>query len=214
MKKIIGLPSRKTLTTPPLFQMRRGKIAKQVKVVILGLVGETGSGKDTVCQYLKKILKEPVFCFRFSDPLSETLKIFFDEIKKEDQQWLGKILRQRFGDDILAKAISKRIKNIKKGIVILNGIRYWQEYEMIKKLGGKIVYITADQKLRWLRLRKRGEKKDDFSSFKKFLEKEKAKTEILIPKIGKKADLKIENNGSFNSFYQEIKKVLEKLKIK
>jgi len=178
---------------------------------IIGLTGETGSGKDTFCQYIQKTVKKPVFCFRFSDPLSETLKIFFDEVKKEDQQWLGKILRQRFGDDILAKAISKRIKNIKRGVVILNGIRYWEEYEMIKKLGGKIFYLTADQKLRWQRLRKRGEKKDDFSSFKKFLEREKAKTEILIPQIGKRADFKIENNSSKRNFYQEIKKIITKL---
>jgi dephospho-CoA kinase len=146
--------------------------------------------------------------------LSEILEILSGEIKKEDQQWLGKIIRQRFGDDILAKAISKRIKNVKRGVVILNGIRYWQEYEMIKKLGGRIVYITADQKLRWLRLRKRGEKKDDFSSFKKFLEREKAKTEILIPKIGQKADFTIENNSTFISFYKKIKEVFDKLKIR
>jgi len=176
---------------------------------IIGLVGETGSGKDTFCQYLKKISKEPVFYFRFSDPLLETLKIFVNEIKKEDQQWLGKILRRRFGDNVLAKAISKRIKNIKRGIVILNGIRYWEEYEMIKKLGGKIFYITVGPKLRWQRLRKRGEKKDDFSSFRKFLEREKARTEILIPEIGKKADFKIENNGSIVAFYKEIQKIIE-----
>jgi len=181
---------------------------------IISLVGETGSGKDTFCQYLKRTVKEPVFCFRFSDPLSETLKIFLDGIKKEDQQWLGKILRERFGDDILAKAISKRIKNVKRGIVVLNGIRYWQEYEMIKKLGGKIFYITADPKLRWQRLRKRGEKKDDFSSFQKFLKREKAKTEILIPKIGQKADFKIENNGSFGEFYFKTDQIIKKLKLK
>jgi dephospho-CoA kinase len=179
---------------------------------IIGLVGETGSGKDTFCQYLKKNSKEPVFCFRFSDPLSEALKIFLTEIKKEDQQWLGKILRERYGDDILAKAISKRIKSIKRGFVILNGIRYWEEFKMVKNLGGKIIYITADQKLRWQRLRKRGEKKDDFCSFDKFLEREKAKTEILIPKIGEKSDFKIENNASKRVFHKKIREIMKKLK--
>lgn len=176
---------------------------------IIGIVGETGSGKDVFCEHLKKTVKEPVFCFRFSDPLSEILKILFDEIKKEDQQWLGKILRERYGNDILAKAMSQRIKNIKNGIIILNGIRYLEEFKMIKKLGGKIFYITADPQLRWQRLRKRGEKKDDFSSFRKFLEREKARTEILIPEIGKKADFKIENNGSIVAFYKEIQKIIE-----
>jgi dephospho-CoA kinase len=181
---------------------------------IIGLVGETGAGKDTFCYYIKKTDKKPVFCFRFSDPLAEALKIFVNEIKKEDQQWLGIVLRQRFGKDILAKAIEKKINAIKKGIVILNGIRYWPEYRMIKNFGGKIIYITASPKIRWQRLRKRRERKDDLVSFDKFLKLEKAKTEVLIPKIGKKADFKIENNGTLPSFFRKIDQIIKKLKIK
>jgi dephospho-CoA kinase len=182
-----------------------------MRKIILGLVGETGSGKDTFCEYLKKI-KKNVFVFRFSQPLTETLRIFFDEIKKEDQQWLGVVLRQRFGNNILGEAIKKKIKNIKKGIAILNGIRALEEARMIKNLGGKIIYITADSKLRWQRIRKRGEKKDDLISYKRFLELERAKTEILIPQIGKKADFKIENNSSRQNFYREIKKITNKIR--
>ena len=190
------------------------KISNGVKKIILGLVGETGSGKDTFCQRVKKIVKEPVFCFRFSDPLSEILKIIFPEVKKEDQQWLGKILRERYGNDILAKALAKKIEHIKEGLIILNGIRYWEEFKIIKKKGGKIIYITADPKIRWRRIRERGEKKDDCSSYKKFLEKEKDKTEILIPKIGQKADFKIVNDSPLAVFFKESNNVIEKLKIK
>jgi len=187
------------------------KISNGVKKIILGLVGETGSGKDTFCQRVKKIVKEPVFCFRFSDPLSEILKIIFPEVKKEDQQWLGKILRERYGNDILAKALAKKIEHIKEGLIILNGIRYWEEFKIIKKKGGKIIYITADPKIRWQRLRKRGEKKDDFSPYKTFLKKEKAKTEILIPEIGERADFKIVNSGSHKDFYKEIGNIIKRI---
>lgn len=175
---------------------------------IIGIVGETGSGKDTFSEYLKKI-KKNVFVFRFSQPLTEALGIFFDEIKKEDQQWLATSLRERFGNNILGEAIKKKIKNIKKGIIILNGIRALEEYKMIKKLGGKIIYITADSKIRWQRIKSRGEKKDDLISYQKFLKIERAKTEILIPQIGKKADFKIENNSSRQNFYREIKKIIK-----
>jgi len=180
-----------------------------MKKNIVGLVGETGSGKDTFCQYIKKISKKPVFYFRFSTPLTEALNIFLNEIKKEDQQWLGIMLRQRFGNNILGKAIVKKIKSITKGIVILNGIRYWEEYKTIKKLGGEVIYITAEQKLRWQRLRTRGEKKDDRVSFKKFLELERAKTELAIPRIGKKADFEIENNGTKQDFYQNVRAIFK-----
>ncbi len=181
--------------------------------IIIGLIGETGSGKDTFCDFIKKTVKEPVFCFRFSDTLSKILMILFGEVKKEDQQWLGKILREKYGNDILAKAMVQKIKGIENGIIILNGIRYWEEFEMVKKLGGKNLYITADQKIRWQRINKRGEKIDDLSSYDKFIEKEKAKTEILIPELAKKADFKIENNGSLASFYGKIRKFIGDLKV-
>ena len=179
--------------------------------IIIGLVGETGSGKDTFCQYIKKTVKKPVSCFRFSDPLSEALRIFLNEIKKEDQQWLGNILRERFGSDVLANTFSKKIKTLKEGLIILNGIRAWGEFNALKKLGSKVIYVTASPKIRWQRLRKRGEKKDDLISYKKFLKLEKAKTEILIPKIGQKADFKIEDDGSKKDFYQKIKIILKKI---
>jgi len=177
---------------------------------ILGLVGETGSGKDTFCNFVKKNYAK-VSCFRFSQPLTEVLGIFFDEIKKEDQQWLAPALRKRFGNNILGEAIAKKVRNIKEGIIILNGIRVWEEYKMIKNLGGKIIYITADSKTRWQRITKRKEKKDDSVSYQKFLKMEKAETEILISQIGKKAEFKIENNGSFALFYNQIKKILKEV---
>jgi dephospho-CoA kinase len=179
---------------------------------ILGLVGETGSGKDIFCDYLRGNFKN-VFVFRFSQPLTEALRIFFDEVKKEDQQWLATCLRKRFGNNILGEVIKNRIKNIKKGIIVLNGIRAWEEYRMIKNLGGKIIYITASPQKRWQRIQKRKEKKDDKISYQKFLKLEKVKTEILIPRIGQKADFKIENNGSKNNFYKECKKILTQVNL-
>lgn len=177
---------------------------------IIGLVGETGSGKDTFCEYVKRNFKN-VFVFRFSEPLSETLKIFLEEVKKEDQQWLAIALRKRFGNNVLGEAIKKKIKNIKKGLIILDGLRAWEEFKMIKRWGGKIIYITADSKTRWQRVRKRGEKKDDSFPYRNFLEREKAATEFLIPKMGQKADFKIENNGSKQLFCKKTQKIINNL---
>jgi dephospho-CoA kinase len=177
---------------------------------IIGLVGETGSGKDTLCDYIKGSF-ENVYCFRFSQPLSEVLGIFFDDIKKEDQQWLAISLRERFGNNILGEAIKKKVKDIESGIVILNGIRAVEEFEMIKGMGGVIIYVTADSKLRWERLQDRGEKKDDSSSYDKFLEIESAKPERQIKELGSRADFKIENNGTKEGFNEKIRGLVSKL---
>jgi len=111
----------------------------------------------------------------------------------------------------LGEAIAREIKNIKRGLVILNGVRMWEEFKMIKKFGGKIIYITADSKIRWQKVSKRGEKKDDKVSYQKFLKMEKAASEILISEMGRKADFRIENNGSKEDLYRSIKTVLNKI---
>lgn len=177
---------------------------------IIGLVGEMGSGKDTFCDYVKENY-ENVFVLKFSDALTEVLKIFFDSVKREDQQWIGGLLRERFGKDILVKALIKKAKSIDKGIIILNGIRKELEVPSIKEIGGKIIYITGDPKIRWERVKIRGEKTDDDVSFEKFLEMHKAEAELQISSIGEKADFKIENNGTKEEFYQEVKKIIDKI---
>jgi dephospho-CoA kinase len=177
---------------------------------LLGVVGETASGKDAFCEYIKKNFPK-VFVMRFSDPLYDALKIFLDEKRKEDLQWIAIVLRERFGNDIIWKAVKKRIEGIKTGIVVLNGIRFPEEFKGIKKLGGKIVYVTAPSKLRWERIRKRGEKKDDNVSYEEFLRIERAKTELQIPALGKKADFIIDNSGTLEEFKDKTKEVLEKI---
>lgn len=180
------------------------------KKILIGLTGEMGSGKDTFCEYLKNNYKNVMF-FRFSDALTETLKIFFDEVKREDQQWLGFVLRERFGKDILVRALIKKANSINKGIIILNGVRKEGEAKIIKEAGGKIIYITADQKLRWERVCVRKEKADDDVPFEKFLEMGKAEAEVNIPEIGKSADFKIENDGTKEEFNKEVKRVIESI---
>ena len=62
---------------------------------IIGLIGEMGAGKDTFCDYLKESYQN-VYFLKFSDALTEILKMFFDDVKREDQQWLSSALRERF----------------------------------------------------------------------------------------------------------------------
>ena len=69
----------------------------------------------------------------------------------------------------------------------------------------------AEQKIRWERVRIRGEKADDNAPWEKFVEMGKASMELQIPIIGAKADFKIENNGSKEAFCQEIKKIIDSI---
>ncbi len=176
--------------------------------IIIGLLGETGSGKDTVCRIIEDNF-EKATSFRFSEALTDALNLFLDEIKKEDQQWLASILRDRFGEDIVARALVKKINKTSKEIIVLNGIRVEEDFDLVKKMGGKIIYIKLDPEKRWERVRKRGEKDDDSMSYEKFMEIDGGRSEKQIKELGKKADLVIENSGNLEELE---KKIIKKIK--
>jgi len=179
------------------------------KKIIIGLVGESGSGKDTAAKYLSE--KYGVKIMRFADPLKEILHIFFDKISREDQQWLALELRRRFGNNIFPKALKRRIEN-ESGVVVVNGIRFKEDYEFIKNFEcGHIIYVTADQKLRWERSTNRGEKSDDNISLKKFQEMEKVETEVHIPEIGAKADFTIRNEKDLEFLLRSVDEIMAKI---
>ncbi len=177
---------------------------------IIGLVGETGSGKDTFCEIAKEI--DPSILFlRFSQPLSSAMGLFFDEIKKEDQQWLASSLRDRFGEDILMKGVARRIENAPEGVIVLNGVRVKEEADFIRSLNGIIVYITVDSKTRWERIQNRGEKEDDNVSYEKFLKIASGRPEAQIKEIGGSADIVIDNKESWKKLEEKVVKLIKDL---
>ncbi|MFA6790484.1 MAG: AAA family ATPase [Parcubacteria group bacterium] len=194
--------------------MEKPELKKMVnkKRIVIGLVGATGSGKDTVADYLKE--KYKVQRMRFADPLKETLAIYFDKFSKEDQQWLALQFRNRFGDDILSRALRKRIDN-GEGIIMVNGIRFWEDFHFIKSYTNSyIIYIDVPQEIRWKRTTTRGEKTDDAMTFEKFKETEQVETERHVPEIGAKADFVINNDKDLENLKKETDRVMQEIKEK
>lgn len=183
------------------------------KRIVIGLVGATGSGKDTVADYLEE--HHGVKKMRFADPLKETLAIYFDKFSKEDQGWLAVQFRNRFGDDILSRALRKRIDE-GEGVIMVNGVRFWEDFHFIKSYTNSyIIFIDVDQELRWKRTTSRGEKSDDAMSFEQFKETEKhMETEKYVPELGAKADFVIKNDKDLEHLMKETDRVMKEIKEK
>ncbi len=129
-------------------------------------------------------------------------------------QWLAVVFRKRFGNDILSRGLRKKIDKYDNGeIIAVNGIRYFEDFDFMKNLPGAcVLYVTLDSKSRWQRIYSRGEKTDDAVSYEKFLEMEKAETEINIPKIGEYADYRIENTGTKEELFTKVNETLKHVK--
>jgi len=180
------------------------------KKIIIGLVGESGSGKDTVADYLRD--KHGAILMRFADPLRETLSLYVENISREDLQWFSFALRNRFGNKVLSEALRKKIDSISEGIVFINGMRVLEDYDFVKSFPNSyVIYVTLDQKSRWERIFGRGEKSDDAVSLEKFQEMEKAEIEVNIPKIGEKADFRIENTGTKEDLFAKVDEIIANL---
>lgn len=177
---------------------------------VLGLVGEKGSGKQTFVNFFKEI--NPglnIRQVRFSDILAQTLMLWDIPLTRPNLQKLSLVMNEAFGTKALADAAKFSIEGDKADIIILDGIRRQAEYELVKEMKGVLIYITADQNLRYQRLKLRSEKVGEVGlSFEQFLEEEKSKAEEEIPKISQKADIKIENNGTKDEFKEKINKLV------
>src|SRR5690349_18604003 len=134
--------------------------------LVLGLVGEKGSGKETFCVFLEQIAqRKTVFHIRFSDILKQTLMLWDLPITRENLQRLAVVMDDGFGVGTLTHAISEQIVGSDADIIILDGIRWQSDVKLLESFPHhKLIYITADLEKRYNRLLLRGEKSEEMTS--------------------------------------------------
>lgn len=180
---------------------------------IIGLIGENGSGKETFTNILEGLIPDvSIDRIRTGDILRDILDILFLPKTRANLQLLAKILRDEIAPDALANAAYERIKKSSADLIILDGMRWPPEVEILRKLPNNfLIYITADPKIRFERLKQRKEKSGEGEmSFEQFLEEEKAPAEQLIKDLAKGADVKIENNGNLEDLRIKVKEFYTK----
>ena len=76
----------------------------------------------------------------------------------------------------------------------------------------QLIYITADQKLRYERLKRRSEKVGEIGlTYEQFLKEEQSNAEKNISTLGKEANIEIANNDSLEEFKNKIKEFTQKV---
>lgn len=187
------------------------KKKKKEYPLFIGLVGTAGSGKDTAASYIKH--KYGAEEFRFSYLLVKVLEIFGIEVSRENLAWLMNILKRKYGKDVLTKAMKKTIRELaKRPIIVLSGMRLPSDYEFLRSFRrNHLIFLDAPEKVRWQRVRVRGEKTDDNVSFNEFKKLTSGENERHIRIIGKNADFDISNGSNLRHLHLEIDKVFKEI---
>ena len=182
--------------------------------IILGLVGPLASGKGTMKKYIvEKYSGEEC---RFSTILRDILNRVNVSISRENLQNLSTILRQNFGEDVLAKAITKDAQNFTADIVVVDGVRRMTDIAYLTEaLNFYLVAVDAETKTRYERLKMRNENAgDDQKTYEQFLSDQEAEAEKEIPLVMNRANFHIVNNGNLLALYAQIDEIISQVNTK
>lgn len=182
--------------------------------IIIGLIGEKGSGKGTVAKYL--IDKCGAAHYGTSKILRRTIEGLHLPVTRDNLVKLALVIKEGFWPSIVIDALITDIENNGSDIIIADGIRMHGDVRPFRKKYGKnfyLIYVTADIKIRYKRTKARNEKADeDKMTFEEFLAEESRLTEVSIHEIGAKADFTINNDGIPKKLKKQIDEIIKKIK--
>lgn len=183
------------------------------KKQVIGIIGEQAGGKGAAADIIRKHYGG--HRLTVSNMLRRTLESLHLEPTRENLIDIALVLKKGFGDPVLMEAMVKEVEMTDSDLVIVDGFRmpgdpdpFRREYEDSFKL----IYVTADQKIRYERSVNRGEKAgEDEATFEDFKANEAKATEAMISEVGKTADFKIVNNKDFEDLEKQVMEVMSKL---
>jgi len=180
--------------------------------MIIGVTGKVCSGKDTLANFLERRGFKHI---SLSDILREELRKQKKPVTRGNLMKLGNELRKKHGSGVLARKALEKIKEEDYVVSSIGTIGEIKELQKSEKF--KLVFVTAKQKKRFERMRKR-KREDDPQTLKEFKEKEKIESTggkesyREFDKCKEKADMIITNDKTQKDFKKRIEQMLVNLK--
>ena len=180
-----------------------------MKRIIIGLVGEIASGKGTIVKYLED--KHQASNYRFSTIMRDVLDRLHIEHTRDSLQKTSSMLRETFGENILAKVMADDVREDENNIIVIDGVRRVEDIEFLKQDENfKLVFVEASLEKRYERIIGRSENEDDKSkTFEEFKLDAQREAELTIAGLKDIANVVIDNNGSVEELERQIEELLK-----
>jgi len=182
--------------------------------MIIGMAGSFGAGKGAVVEYL--VSQKGFKHYSASGFITEEIARRGMPVDRDTMTIVANDLREQNGPSYLMDSLYERAKTT-GGDVVLESLRAVAEAKRIKALGGTVLGVDADPRLRYERAFARGSEKDNVT-FEKWLEQEKKESNPDDPNkqdvFGalRESDVVIENNGTLDELHRKIDQVLLSLR--
>jgi dephospho-CoA kinase len=179
--------------------------------MIIGLTGSYGAGKGSVVEYLKS---KGFTHYSASGYITEEIERRGLTVNRDAMIEVANDLRHTHGATYIIEQLYARALEV-GGDVIIESLRAVAEVDKIRALGGVVIGIDADKRLRYERSQKRGSVKDGVT-FEHWEEQERKEMNPDDPEkqdvFGalKKSDIIIQNNSTLEDLYSNIDFFFEK----
>lgn len=178
---------------------------------IVGITGTNGAGKGTVVEIL---IQQGFKHYSASGLLME--KVIEQNLpqNRDSLIQMGNQLREKYGAGYIAEELI-RTAQLSGEKAIIESLRTVGEVEKLKAVGGILLAVDADQKLRFERISKRGGIKDNVT-WEEFVKQEEGESKSDDPNkqnliaCRNMADFTINNNGTLEDLEIEINNFLKK----
>lgn len=182
--------------------------------MIIGITGTDGSGKGTVVDYL--VVEKGFTHYSARAIWIEEINRRGIETTRANMRIVANEMRAEHGNDFLITYYFRKIYEEGTQNAIIESIRAVDEAITLKKNGGILIAVDADQKLRYERVKERRSESDTVS-FEQFVAHEALESDDPDPhgmqksKVIAMADYVITNNGTLGELHEKIETVFQQV---
>ncbi len=178
------------------------------KLRFLLVTGMPGAGKSIVTNMARE-MGIPTYCM--GDVIREETIRKYGSITPENMRRTAQELREKYGDDIVARKTLEMIKE-EQGVIVIDGVRSLKEVNIFKTAGEsvKIIAVHASPKTRFKRIKER-RRPGDPKTWEEFVKRDMTELSFGIGNVIALADYMIVNEESIEETKKQVIRVLEKV---